>query len=175
MIISPFSGGQQNHWLNGYWRLSSLKRKHFSTKMYIWHNGSWGGGWVGENGQFSFILRPTGPSAPLNFQFSIFFLFFTSNWYSWAEWKSVWNTAISSRQKNWENSCPSLTLKRALSNGMRVRLLWPFRKYFVRTLRKRLIGIRVGLVVWWGVYASYIYLIYYIIFDLVGFIQGGFF
>ena len=72
MIISPFSVGQQNHWLNDDWRLSSLKRKHFSTKMYIWHNGSWGGGWVGENGQFSFILRPTGPSAPLNFQFSFF-------------------------------------------------------------------------------------------------------
>ena len=99
MIISPLSVGKQNHWLNDDWRLSSLKRKHFSTKMYIWHNGSWGGGWVGENGQFSFILRPTGPSAPLNFQFSIFFLVFTSNWYSWAEWKSVWNTAISSRQK----------------------------------------------------------------------------
>ena len=29
---------------------------------------------MGENGQFSFILRPTGPSAPLNFQFSFFFL-----------------------------------------------------------------------------------------------------
>ena len=27
---------------------------------------------MGENGQFSFILRPTGPSAPLNFQFSFF-------------------------------------------------------------------------------------------------------
>ena len=26
-------------------------------------------------------------------------------------------------EKNWENSCPSLNLKRALSNGMRVRLL----------------------------------------------------
>ena len=79
---------------------------------------------MGENGQFSFILRPTGPSAPLNFQFS--FIFFTSNWYSSKATlnENLFGTLQSARgKKNWENSCPTLNLKRTLSNGMRVKLL----------------------------------------------------
>ena len=59
-------------------------------------------------------------------QFSIFFCFFTSNWYSSKVTLSenLFGTLQSARgKKNWENSCPSLNLKRALSNGMRVKLL----------------------------------------------------
>ena len=61
---------------------------------------------------------------PSIFNFLLFF--FTSNWFSSKVTLSenLFGTLQSARgKKNWENSCPSLNLKRALSNGMRVKLL----------------------------------------------------
>ena len=56
-----------------------------------------------------------------NFQFSFFFSR-PSGALELSE--NLFGTLQSARgKKNWENSCPSLNLKRALSNGMRVRLL----------------------------------------------------
>ena len=56
-----------------------------------------------------------------NFKFSFFFSRPTG---TLELSENLFGTLQSARgKKKWENSCPSLNLKRALSNGMRVRLL----------------------------------------------------